>query len=300
MSIAAVARKGLKATGRSQTLWAGAITLGIIAVLLAFANQGTNQSPAEAVKRTFHTLTIVLSLLLPIVALVASYLAIAGEREGGGIKFLLSLPNQRRAVFLGKLLSRLVVVAVGIGFIYVAATSVSLTKHGAFPAVVIFGTLLLTLTYGSVFVSIAVWLSAGAASRSRAVGRALTAYFVLVLLYLFPIIQISSLVRAVHTDLLGMETNPDLYNAIEYTSPYRAYQKATNLVVPDGLKQRPFLDSAANADTAAASRGVDEAARAAPELPVYLTDEMSLLILAFWLVVPVLLGIRTFNRAELE
>lgn len=300
MSISTVARKDLKTAGRSRTLWVGAITLGIIAVLLAFANQGLNQSSTETVQQTFNTLTTVLSLLLPIVALVASYLAIAGEREGGGIKFLLSLPNRRREVFLGKLLSRLGIVAFGIGFMYVAATSVSLTKHGAFPAGIVFGTFLLTVVYGSVFVNIAVWLSAGAASRSRAIGRSLAAYFLLVLLYLFPVIQISSVVRAVHTDLLGMAANPDIYNAVEYTSPYRAYQKATNLVVPDGLQQRPFLDSAANAGTATGRRGGAEAARAAPDLPVYLTDEVSLLILAFWLVVPVLLGIRAFDRAELE
>jgi ABC-2 type transport system permease protein len=300
MSTLSVARKDLKTAGRSRTLWAGAITLGIIAVLLAFANQGVNQTETEAVQRTFQTLTIILSLLLPIVALVASYLAIAGEREGGGIKFLLSLPNTREDVFFGKLLSRLVIVAVGISFMYVAATSVSLTKHSAFPAGIIFGTLLVTLVYGSVFVGIAVSMSAGVASRSRAIGRALTAYFVLVLLYLFPVIQISSIAQAIHTRLLGMDANPDLYNAIEYTSPYLAYQKATNLVVPDGLKQRLFLDSAANAQTGSARRGVSEAVRAAPDLPVYLTDEFSLLILAFWLVVPLLIGVRAFKRAELE
>ncbi len=300
MSTLSVARKDLKTAGRSRTLWAGAITLGIIAVLLAFANQGLNQSETEAVQRTFQTLSVVLSLLLPIVALVGSYLAIAGEREGGGIKFLLSLPNTRDDVFLGKLLSRLVIVATGVGFIYLAATSVSLTKHGAFPAGIIFGTLLVTLVYGSVFVGIAVSMSAGVASRSRAIGRALTAYFVLVLLYLFPVIQISSIARAIHTRLLGMNANPDLYNAIEYTSPYLAYQKATNLVVPDELKQRLFLDSAANVQAESAGRGISEAARAAPDLPVYLTDEFSLLILTFWLVVPLLVGVRAFKRAELE
>ncbi len=281
-------------------LWTGAIALGMIAVLLAFANQGFNQTATEAVQRTFQTLTLILSLLLPIVALVASYLAIAGEREGGGIKFLLSMPNTRRDVFAGKLLSRLAIVAVGVGIMYVAATSVSLTKHGAFPAGTIFGTLLVTLVYGSVFVSIAVSMSAAVTSRSKAIGRALAAYFVLVLLYLFPVIQISNIVRAFHTAILGMNPNPDLYNAVEYTSPYRAYQKATNLVVPDSLAQRPFRESAANAGTSSARRGVDEAARAAPDLPVYLTDEFSVLILAFWLVVPLFVGYRAFKGADLE
>ncbi len=305
MSTLTVAKKDLKSVRRSSALWAGGIFLALIAVLLAYANQGFNQTEAEAVRSTFHFLTVVLSLLLPIVALVVSYLAVAGEREGGGIKFLLSLPNMRRDVFVGKLLSRLCLVAGGVVFVYLAATSVSLTKHGAFPAGVVFGTLLLTLVYGAVFVNIGVALSASVGSRSQAIGRSLAAYFVLVLLYLFPVIQISNVVRSLHTRVLGMDANPDLYNAVSYTSPYQAYQKATNLVVPEKLAQRPFLDSAANAEAGAGSQaGAESAGSAAastpPELPVYLTDEFSLLVIAVWLVVPLLIGYRAFNNADLE
>jgi ABC-2 type transport system permease protein len=304
MSTLTVAKKDLRSVRRSSALWAGGIFLALIAVLLAYANQGFNQTGAEAVRSTFHFLTVVLSLLLPIVALVVSYLAVAGEREGGGIKFLLSLPNTRRDLFVGKLLSRLCLVAGGVVFVYFAATSVSLTKHGAFPAAVVFGTFLVTLVYGSIFVNIGVALSASVASRGEAIGLSLAAYFVLVLLYIFPLIRLSNVVKAFHTRVLGMDTNPDLYNAIEYTSPYRAYQKATNLVVPEELAQRPFLDSAANAEAGAGSQVSAESAGSAaatpPELPVYLTDEFSLLVIAAWLVVPLLLGYRAFNNADLE
>lgn len=299
MRVLTVAGKDFNGVRRSQTLWAGAIALGFVAVLLAYANQGFNQSETEAVQSTFHFLTVVLSLLLPIVALVASYLAIAGERESGGIKFLLSLPNTRRDVFTGKLLSRLVVVAAGIGVMYIAATSVSLTKHGAFPAGVIVGTLLLTIIYGAVFVSIGISLSATVASRSKAIGRSLAAYFVLVLLYLFPVIQISNVVRELHTTILGMDANPDLYNAVEYTSPYLAYQKATNLVVPENLEQRFFQDSATNAQAAVSQAG-GEASSVPLDLPFYLSDEFSFVILAVWLVLPLVVGYRTFKGADLE
>lgn len=299
MRVLTVAGKDFNGVRRSQTLWAGAIALGFVAVLLSYANQGFNQSETEAVQSTFHFLTVVLSLLLPIVALVASYLAIAGERESGGIKFLLSLPNTRRDVFTGKLLSRLVFVSAGIGVMYIAATSVSLTKHGAFPAGVIVGTLLLTIIYGAVFVSIGISLSATVASRSKAIGRSLVAYFVLVLLYLFPVIQISNVVRELHTTILGMDANPDLYNAVEYTSPYLAYQKATNLAVPENLEQRFFEDSATNAQAAVSQAG-GEASKVALDLPFYLSDEFSLVILAVWLVLPLIVGYRAFKGADLE
>ncbi|WP_254521402.1 ABC transporter permease [Natrinema caseinilyticum] len=306
MSVLAVTKKDFKGARRSKTLWAAAVLLGLIAVLLGFTARGYRLSATETVQNQFRMLTQLLSVLLPLIALAVTYMAIAGEREGGGIKFLLSTPNTRRDVFVGKLLSRLGIVAAGVVFVYIAAVSISLTKHGVFPAGVILGTLLLTIVYGSVFVSIAVAVSAAAATRSRAIGSSLTSYFVLVILYVFPLIGVKSLARGVHTAVLGMDPNPDLYNAVQYTSPFLAYRKSINLVVPDGLEQRLFRDSFANADRGAAT-GADTVGGAGPgaghvdpDLPLYLTDEFSLVILAFWLVVPLLVGYWAFNRADLE
>jgi ABC-2 type transport system permease protein len=296
MSVATVAKKDFKSARRSRMLWAAATLLGLIAVAVAYVSGAGPGSETAQVQRLFRSLTLILSVLLPIVALVASYLAIAGEREGGGVKLLLSLPNTRRSVFLGKLLSRLAIVAGGIAFMYVAAVSVALTRHGAFPAGVVFGTLLVTLVYGWTFVSIAVAISAAAASRSRAIAGALASYFVLVVLYVFPVVQIPTIVRWVHTTLLGAAPNPDLYNAVQYTSPYLAYQKATNLVLPEGMRQVLFRSSAG----AAGESGQRSVAAGAPDLPIYLTDEVSLVILAFWFGAPLLVGYWLFEGAELE
>jgi ABC-2 type transport system permease protein len=303
MSTLTVAKKDFKSARRSRMLWGGAISLGLIAALLAYVSGGSSRPPTESVQSVFNVLTLVLAVLLPIIALVASYLAIAGERESGGIKFLLSLPNTRREVFVGKLLSRAGIVAGGVAFLYVAAVSVALGRHGAFPAMTIFGTFLLTVLYGSTFVSVAVSMSAAAASRSRAIAGALTAYFVLVILYVFPVIRISRMVEWVHTTLLGSDPNPDLYNAVRHTSPYLAYQKATNFVLPAEMVSRPFRDSIRNTAPASGpgpSRGLSDAVLADPDLPLYLTDEFSLVVLAFWALVPLALGYAVFKRADLE
>ena len=254
---------------------------------------GTSGQSADLVRRLFRLLTLVLAVLLPVVALVASYLAIAGEREGGGIKFMLSLPNTRRDVFVGKLASRLGIVAGGVAFMYVAAASVALTRHAAFPAGVVFGTLVLSLVYGGTFVSIAVSLSAAAASRSRAIAGAFGSYFVLVILYIFPVVQIPTMVRWVHTTLLGADPNPDLYNAVRYTSPFLAYRKSINLVMPADLRQTVFRSSLP-ADTSLDTGQVNAA------LPVYLSDEFSLVVFAFWVVVPLTAGYLVFERSDLE
>jgi ABC-2 type transport system permease protein len=303
MSIRTVAARDLRDAGRSRGLWAGAIALGLLAVALAFTNQGTRETPAEAVRSLFEVLTVLLALLLPIAALVASYLAVAGERESGGIKFLLSVPNSRRTVFLGKLLSRVLVVTVGVAFVYVPAVSVSLSKHGVFPAGVVLGTLAVTVVYGAVFVVVGVSLSATVASRGSAIGRSLLAYLLLVLFYIFPVIQVSNVVRTVHTTVLGLSENTDLYNAVEYTSPYLAYQKAINLVVPESLEQNLFVDGGSGGGTGGAGAETGQAAAdagGAADLPVYLTDEFSVLILAAWLVVPLVVGYWSFNGADLQ
>lgn len=113
---------------RSRMVWGGAISLGLIAALLACVSADITSPPREAVRELFQVLTLVIAVLLPIVALVMSYLAIAGERESGGTKFLLAFPNTGREVFVGKLLSRFGTVAGGVGFIYVAALSVALSR----------------------------------------------------------------------------------------------------------------------------------------------------------------------------
>jgi ABC-2 type transport system permease protein len=293
MSTVTVAKKDFKAARRSKLLWAAAIVLGLIAAFVGYVSGGASGADVEQVRALFRVLTMLLAVLLPIVALVASYLAIAGEREGGGIKFLLSLPNTRRSVFVGKLLSRNGIVAGGVAFMYVAAISVALTRHGAFPAGMIFGTLLITLVYGSTFVSIALAMSSAAASRSRAIAGAFGTYFVLVILYVFPAVSFGNIARWVHTTLLGASPNPDLYNAVQYTSPYLAYRKATNLALPTEMRHIVFYSSLPD-DISYGSSAANEV------LPLYLQDGFSLVVLAFWLVVPLALGYALFERGDLE
>lgn len=293
MSTLGVAKKDFRGAKRSRLLWSAAIGLGFIAVFTAYVSGNTIGAGRQNSQELFKLLTQILSVLLPIVAIVGTYLAIAGEREGGGIKFMLSLPNTRLDVFAGKLFSRLAIVAGGVVFMYIAAISVTLTRHDVFPAGVIVGTLLLTVVYGSTFVSIGLAMSAAAASRGRAIAGAIGSYFLLVILYVFPMVRVSMIARWIHTTLLGADPNPDLYNAVQYTSPFLAYRKAKNLVLPDDFRQIIFHSSLpedisyGSADTNAA-------------LPIYLQDEVSLLILGFWLVVPLVVGYWLFERADLE
>jgi len=275
-----VTRKDFTAARRSRALWAVATLLGLLTALVAFGFSGYRLGPEETVIQLFRVMGGVVGLLLPIVALVASYMAIAGERESGGVKFLLGLPNSRRDVFLGKLASRLGVVTAGLVFMFATATVMAVARNGALPLGVVVGMFAVSLLYASVLVAIAVSLSAIVAERSRAIAAAVGSYFVLVLLYVIPGVSVALLVRFVHQTLLGFEPNFDLYNAVLFTSPLIAYRKAMNLVVPSGLER--------------------EVLQQPPEytLPGYLGDEVSLLVFAVWLAVPLVLGYWRLEGAD--
>lgn len=284
MSIRAVAKKDLTNVRRSRALWAAATVFALGTAMLAYWWEGYRLTPTEAVQQLFGMIAMGLGVLLPLVALVASYLAIAGERRSGGIKFLLGFPNTRRDVFLGKLGSRLLLVAGGLTFAFAAGISVAAAKYGVLPVVTVLGLFLVSLLYAWVFVCIAVALSGAVTARSRAIAAAVGSYLVLVILYVAPGIRITAIARWLHQELLGLESHPELYAAVTYTSPYIAYRKATNLVLPNEMESTVF-------------RLPPEGAS---DLPVYLSDEFSLVVFAAWLIVPLVLGYLRFDRADLE
>ncbi len=138
-----------------------------------------------------------------------------------------------------------------------------------------------SLLYAAVFVAIAVALSASVAERSRAIAASVGAYFLLVVLYVIPGVSVAGIVRFLHRTMLGFERNVDLYDAVAYTSPFTAYRKAINLVVP-ATAERPVF------------RRME-----GETLPAYLGDELSLLVFAVWLVGPLAVGYCRFEGAEL-
>lgn len=284
MSVRSVAKKDFRGARRSRSLWAVATLLGLVTALIGYSYEAYQATPTTSVQRMFSQLVLLLMLLLPIVALVASYMSIAGERESGGVKFLLSVPNTRRDVFVGKFVSRLGIVCAGVVFMFVTAAAGGYARNGTLPLTLVAGLLAMTLLYGSVFVSIAIAVSSAVAARSRAIAAAVGSYFVLVLLFVVPGLSVFMIAQWVHRTLLGMEANLDLYNAVTYVSPLTAYRKGTNMFFPDEMEQRVF----------------QRAADASGDLPVYLSEEVSLLVFAVWLVVPLAVGYLRFRGADLQ
>lgn len=283
MSLADVARKDLTDVTRSRGSWAGLTVLALVGALVAYGFRGYRLGPNEQVLTLLRTLVPAVGLLLPVVVLVVSYLAIAGERQSGGIKFLLGVPNTRRDVFFGKFLSRLGAVVGGVTFLFATGAAVAYATHGALPVAASAGLFAATLGYAAVFVAVAVAVSAAVTGRGRGMGVSVGVYLVFVMFYAVPGIGIRGIAGYLHRDVLGATANPTLYDAVTYTSPYTAFRQAANLALPAAYETPVF-------------RGPPDGGT----LPWYLGAELSVAIFAAWFAVPLAIGYRRFDRADLE
>lgn len=119
MSWIAVARKDFRDTVQSRALWVLVAVFVALSVVSTYAYVEVPEmfgSPGGATFGGLIFFTLGISaLFVPLAAIVVGYKSLAGERELGSIKLLLSLPTTRANVFAGKVLGRAAVLAVGLG-----------------------------------------------------------------------------------------------------------------------------------------------------------------------------------------
>jgi ABC-type transport system involved in multi-copper enzyme maturation permease subunit len=219
------------------------------------------------------------AMLVPIVALVAAYLAIAGERESGSIRILLGLEPRRGTILLGKFTGRAAVVVVGlaVGFL-VAAVPIGLA-YGAFPVVAYLGVVVATAALGVTFVAIAIGASAMAATRGRAMTLGIAAYLSLALLWdLVP--------QGAHLVVEGGPpggTVPSWFVLLQGASPAGAYGALVQAVVHASNPSFP---------------GIATAVSGTP--PAYLHWSLFAGVLVAWTIAPLAAGYWSFARADVN
>lgn len=279
MSLVEVARKDFLDTRRSKVLW---LVLSIYAGFAGlFMYISTNQfqyheTLRAAVIQILSSMTFIGSLIIPLVALVATYLAIAGERETGSAKFLLGLPNTRRNVILGKFLSRGLVITLGIISAFTVTAVLLLTIYPLFPVIpylVMFG---LTFLYAIAYVAIAIAISASVATKARAAAAGFGVYFVLNVLTLFR--SPGSVIRTIHADVLGFTEAPLLYHFFSQLVPPQALSRGLSVFNTEGL-----VTSALPTDA-----------------PFYVQAEFMPVILSGWIVIPLIFGYYRFRTADVS
>lgn len=281
MSWPAIARKEFRDARRSTMLWGATAVFLLVVSLLLESNRAAGGEETSAAELAMSSMLGVGMFLLPLIVLVIGYLSITGERESGSIRYLLGLPTTRRAVVTGTFVGRSLVATVAIGVALLGGAVVMALRYGTVPVGEYAGFSLLTLYFAVVWTGIAVGVSALSATRGRALAGVLGIYFLFSVVWLMlPDIDPRDGAVYVVEALLGMEPIPELYDFVLLVSPSAAYATAV--------------------DTLVLGRGGAVAGAYGGEIPFYLQDWFTLVILLGWLIVPLAVGYLRFVDAELS
>ncbi len=286
---AVVARKDFEDAVRSKMLWSlMGLLVGIIALIYLAVWWNVDDPGATDIVGIAGAL---MQLLVPLVALIAGYLSVVGERQSGSIKILLSLPPNRRQVVFGKLFGRSAVIACAVTAAFAALVLLSLLFFQALPLVDFLGIAAASVLVGLAFVGIAVGISAMVASRGRAMAGVIGLYLIFLLFW-------DLITAAIYRVLMGeLPGNPgDQFEAwyvfLQWLNPIEAYGVLTDAILGEtfGAFTIPIF----------APQNVSETGRVvAGEIPAYLQEPVLVPVLLFWFVVPSALGYLRFRRADL-
>ncbi len=300
-SVQAIARKDFQDAVRSYLFWGLSLFFFTLMVMTAavlgwFGGEFTGEA--------FVALSsLITRLVIPLIALILGWKAIAGERETGSIKILLSLPHSRADAILGKLVGRSAVLSLslfvgfgiaGIVVIALGAIQFGLGDIGGFLGDYI-GLLAISIIYGIAYTALAVTVSA--LSRSTTIAAA-GAFGVFVLFYVvwnaleqaFNLLVERGTISGVEYTIefdgqeFVAERLPDWALFIVQLDPGNAYGNTLSIVT-----------SATQSEL-----GVElEEAAFEGGMPFFLQDWFSVLILLFWITLPIAFAIYRFDQVDL-
>jgi len=281
MSVRTVVRKDFLDARRARIIWfVGVHYTLLVGLFFLHVRLGNAQGPAGPLTALWN-MVFVGAVFVPAIALVAAYLAVAGERESGSIKQLLSTPISRRDVVLGKYVSRASLVAVSLVAGFLAAAGLSILWFGSVQPTAFAHVTALTALYALAYVAVAIGISAATDTRSRAMAGALGFYFMTNLVTLNDDISGLAGIEYVLNDVLDLSVGT---SAIEFlgmvTNPTRAYLVATVGAFPDTMVSSVDIPTSS-------------------ELAWYVQPEAAIAVLFAWLILPVAFGIWRFDRADI-
>jgi len=287
MSWQAVAEKDFRDAIRSRLL----IVLTLLFTLFSAgaAYLVTEIDPPQQAAFTGEITTVLLisglvsatAVFIPIVSIAVAYRSLAGERDSGSLKLLLSLPNSRLDVVLGKFVGRSGVVAVALFVGFAVGIVVTASLADAFSPLEYVVFVGISMLFAFVFIAITVGVSAFTSSTSRAAYGAFGLFVVFQFLW-------SSLARGAAYAVNGFSFEGieegdavfELFQLLTILDPTAAYQQGTLWVV----------------------RRLDESGELAAsnsELAFYLQDWFGFIVMALWIVIPLAVGYARFESSDL-
>lgn len=262
-----VARKDFADAIRSKTLWALSVVMIAFALVGMYAPHAFDENPdVEAAVAFLNTPMLI---LVPILGLIVGYMAIVGERDTGSIKFLLGLPIVRWEVLVGKFVGRSLVLAVPILLGFAIAVPLVVVLYGDFPVWTYLMFVALSVLTAIVFVAIAVGISASVSSRGKAMASVIGVFVLFE--YLWGLIP-TVLYYLLNGEFPGVDA-PNWYEFVLQFSP--------------GLATMEFVDFVYDREVSS-------------DVPVYLQEWFSGIIVALWIVLPLAIGYVRFKRTSIS
>ena len=279
MSVLAVAEKDFRDAVRSRLM------IVVAVMFVVFTGGGIALGNAIGLE-SGTVVALILSVLLqgtavfvPLVALGIAYRSIAGERESGSLKMLLSLPNSRLDVVIGKFLGRsaVVVVAIVIGFISMLVAAAA-TFDGDIQPETILTFMLAALLLAIVFVSIAVSVSAFSESTFAAAIGGFSFFILFQFAWQGLIFLLRYVVNGFETPDAFAET-PEWVEVLTVVNPMTGWRQSTGWLLRRVSDQQEASQEAVDA--------------------FYLEPWFGFVVLAFWIVLPLVVGYLRFESSDL-
>lgn len=259
--ISVIAKKEIMDNVRN--LWIIIMTIIFAALTITMSAVGSYFAEGwQDLEITIALMMSIVTLLVPIIALMLGYAAIVGEIEKGSMSMLISLPTTRFDIVLGKLIGLggvlSITILVGFGFagivIGVMVPDVNYIEYLIFIGA--------TILVGLVYLHVAFFFSNLFKKRSTALGGAIFLWFFFNMI--LPIILLGiAWGGAALTDIMS-GTAPDWYFLIDLVNPMSVYSALVFLNIGGGI---PTGTSAAQL-----------------QYPSFYSSGLMILILCIWIV----------------
>jgi ABC-2 type transport system permease protein len=297
----AVARKDFEDAIRSRWLWGLSVVFVLVfsfpaAARLYSGDLGGPQGSSGIVQVVIFFMKEATAVLVPLTAVVVTYAAVTRERESGTMKLLLSLPHSRADVVAGKLLGRSAVIVAPVLLGFLVSILLLLPGSSALDWLTYVQFALLTALLGTVFVGIAVGISAAADSDRQAILGSGGAFALFWFGWDFLTSRFVDGAIALLADA-GVEvstaTRFETVLLLKLFNPIAAYQTLVDSLFMSTLAARSQMFGFLIFGNSAAQEALG------PSLSVVYGDAFTLLYMVTWLVAPVAAGIVAFRSADL-
>ncbi|MGD2052671.1 MAG: ABC transporter permease subunit [Gammaproteobacteria bacterium] len=269
-----LALKELRDGLRNRWIAAAIIVLAALALALSLLGSApTGSLRASAMDITVISLASLSVYLVPLIALMLSFDALAGELERGTMMLLLTYPVKRWQVIIGKFIGHVMILFIAIvvgygGTILVMILLTGISSEGWQAYVVMMAT---SLLLGAVFIALGYLVSVLVKERATAAGAAVGLWLLFVVVYdlmLFGVLVLDE----------GQVIGQQLFSILLLVSPTDTY-RILNLSMFEGVSEAAGIASVAS-----------EAS---------ISGALLFGVMLLWILLPITAALAVFQRREL-